>query len=263
MSDSVVGMGPQDSAERQKFENELNRIIQDSAAAGVTLRVIGSLAFQFHCPTYGYLQAAMGRAYTDIDFAGYSRERNAVRDLMSGLGYAENREVTVVSEGMRMIFESAATGLHVDVFYDKLDFCHEISWKNGRLGVDSPTLPLAELLLEKMQIVRINEKDIIDTIMLLLEHPLGDTDQETINIKLVAELCADDWGLWRTTTMNLGKVNQLVTDYNQLNATDKTQVASQVGAALQRISDQPKSLAWRLRDRVGDRVKWYKEVDEV
>jgi len=263
MPDSVVGMGPQDSTERQKFEDELNRIIQASAGAGVTLRVIGSLAFQFHCPRYGYLQAAMGRAYTDIDFAGYSRERGAVRDLMTGLGYAENREVTVVSEGMRMIFDSAASGLHVDVFFDKLDFCHEISWKNGRLGVDSPTLPLAEMLLEKMQIVKINEKDIIDTIMLLLEHPLGESDQETINIKLVAELCSEDWGLWRTTTMNLNKVSQLVDDYSQLDSADKAHVTAQVQAALLRIADQPKPLAWRLRDRVGDRVRWYKDVDEV
>jgi hypothetical protein len=164
---------------------------------------------------------------------------------------------------MRMIFDHAASGLHVDVFYDKLDFCHEISWKNGRLAVDTLTIPLAEMLLEKMQIVKINEKDIIDSIMLLLEHPLGDGDDETINIKLIAELCADDWGLWRTTTMNLTKVGQLVNDYSQLEDKDKAHVKTQVDTALQRINDQPKSLAWRLRDRVGDRVKWYKDVDEV
>jgi hypothetical protein len=263
MSHSSIGMGAQDSAERQKFEDELKHILQVSSDEGVTLRVIGSLAFQFHCPKYGYLQAALGRAYTDIDFAGYSHERKAVQTVMSGLGYAENREVTVVSEGMRMIFDNASTGLHVDIFYDKLDFCHVISWKNGRLGVDTPTIPLAEMLLEKMQIVKINEKDIIDTIMLMLEHPLGDDDQETINIKLVAELCADDWGLWRTTTMNLTKVSQLVQDYGQLSDTDKQHVISQVETVMQRIADEPKSLAWRLRDRVGDRVKWYKDVDEV
>ena len=72
-------------------------------------------------------------------------------------------------------------GIHTDIFFDKLSFCHEIAWKN-RLEDDNPTIPLAEMLLEKMQIVKINEKDIIDTIMLLLEHPLGDRDQETINI---------------------------------------------------------------------------------
>jgi hypothetical protein len=131
------------------------------------------------------------------------------------------------------------------------------------LEVDHPSIPLAEMLLEKMQIVQINEKDIIDTIMLLLEHPLGNIDQETINIKRVAWLCSTDWGLWRTTTMNLDKVRQLAQSYEQLTNDLKEYIVSQVNAALIQIEQEPKSLAWRLRARVGDRVKWYKEVDEV
>jgi hypothetical protein len=148
------------------------------------------------------------------------------------------------------------------VFYEKLDFCHTIYWKD-RLEIDSPTIPPAELLLEKMQIVQINEKDVIDTIMLLLEHPLGDHDQEMINIKRIARLCADDWGLWRTMTMNLDKVQKLAMQYQQLTAAQKVKIASQVRAALDRLDAEPKSLAWKLRARIGDRLKWYKDVDEV
>ncbi|MBI4769267.1 MAG: hypothetical protein HY784_02355, partial [Chloroflexi bacterium] len=172
------------------FEDEVRRIVGAGDRAGLTLRLLGSLAFQAHCPRYGYLQAEMGRAYTDIDFAGYGRQATPIRELVTELGYSEDREVFVVTEGSRAIFENPGSGLHVDVFYDKLDFCHVSRW-NGRLEADSPTIPLAELLLEKMQIVRINEKDVIDTIMLLLEHPLGDGDAETVNIGRVAKLCAD------------------------------------------------------------------------
>jgi hypothetical protein len=181
---------------------------------------------------------------------------------MTSFGYQENREVFIVSEGERAIFDKPGTGLHVDVFYEKLDFCHTIHWA-GRLEVDSPTIPLTELLLEKMQIVKVNEKDIIDTIMLLLEHPMGDTDQETINLKRAAILCANDWGLWRTTTMNLEKVKQLAQGYKQLTAEQKLHVESQVKSALEYIAQEPKPLAWRLRARIGDRVKWYKDVDEI
>ena len=262
MTSSSIGMGEQDRAEREKFENELKRVLKASDDAGIILRVIGSLAFQMHCPKFGYLQAAMGRAYTDIDFAAYHKQTKEIQALMAGLGYRENREVFIVSEGDRSIFERPDVGLHIDVFYGKLDFCHVIHW-DGRLEVDHPSIPLAEMLLEKMQIVQINEKDIIDTIMLLLEHPLGDEDRETINIKRVAGLCSTDWGLWRTTTMNLDKVRQLAQGYEQLNAGQKETIASQVKAALARIDQEPKPLAWRLRARVGDRVKWYKEVDEV
>src|SRR5512143_1017344 len=262
MAQSSIGMGEQDRSERDKFENELKLILKASGDSGILLRVIGSLAFQMHCPQFGYLQAALGRAYTDIDFAAYSRQNKQIAELMASLGYSDNREVFIASEGDRAIFDKPSTGLHVDVFYEKLDFCHTIYWKD-RLEVDSPTIPLTELLLEKMQIVQINEKDVIDTIMLLLEHPLGDIDEETINIKRVAALCAADWGLWRTTTMNLNKVRLLAQGYEQLNEEQKGQVAAQVATALKRIEAEPKSMAWRLRARVGDRVKWYKDVDEV
>jgi len=262
MTDNSIGMGAQDRTEREKFEGELKRIIKASDEAGILLRVIGSLAFQMHCSEYGYIQEAMGRAYTDIDFAAYRKQTKEIKELMDSLGYIENREVFIMSEGERSIFDKPDTGLHVDVFYEKLDFCHVIHWE-GRLEVDSPTIPLAEMLLEKMQIVQINEKDVIDTIMLLLEHPLGDIDKETINIKYIAELCSSDWGLWRTTTMNLDKVRQLAHGYKQLTDEQKAHVEAQVTSALERIEAEPKSLAWRLRARVGDRVKWYKEVDEV
>jgi hypothetical protein len=262
MAETSIGMGGQDQAEREKFENELKRILEASEQAGVLLRVIGSLAFQMHCPQYGYLQAAMGRAYTDIDFAAYRKQNKEIKELMTGLGYQEDREVFIVSEGDRSIFHQLKGSLHVDVFYEKLDFSHVISWQD-RLEVDNPTIPLAELLLEKMQIFKINEKDIIDTIMLLLEHPLGSHDNEVINIDQVAQLCAKDWGLWRTTTMNLDKVQQLAQTYSQLSSEEKNKVSEQVNKTLARIESEPKTLAWRLRSRVGDRVKWYKDVDEV
>ncbi len=262
MTNQSIGMGEQDRSERDKFENELKRILEASDKAGILLRVIGSLAFQMHCPKLGGLQAAMGRAYTDIDFGAYSKQTKQIQAMMAGLGYVDNREVFIASEGERAIFDKPDAGLHVDIFFEKLDFCHAIYWKD-RLEVDSPTIPLAELLLEKMQIVQINEKDIIDTIMLLLEHPLGDVDEETINIKLAAQLCAKEWGLWRTTTMNLEKVKQLAGHYTQLTPEQKAEVASQVDKILARLNNEPKPLAWRIRDRVGDRVKWYKEVDEV
>ena len=259
---TTIGMAPQDAAERARFETEVKRIVAAGQEAGVTLRLLGSLAFQWHCPAHGGLQAKMGRAYTDIDFAGYKPQARPVREMLGRLGYREDAEVFINTEGGRAIFENPANRLHVDVFYDQLDFCHLIKW-NGRLEADSPTIPLAELLLEKMQIVKINEKDVIDTIMLLLEHPLGAGDAETLNLPLVARLCADDWGLWRTTTMNLDKVKRLAQNYPQLSDAEKARVGAQVDAALAAINTQPKSFGWKMRAKIGDRVKWYKEVDDV
>ncbi|MCI0552657.1 MAG: hypothetical protein L0287_17030 [Anaerolineae bacterium] len=262
MSGTSVGMRAQDRSEREKFENELKSILKASDDAGIVMRVIGSLAFQMHCQKFGYLQEAMGRAYTDIDFAAYGRQSKPIQELMNSMGYGENREVFIATEGERAIFDKPGTGLHVDIFYEKLDFCHTIYWKD-RLEVDSPTIPLAELLLEKMQIVKINEKDVIDTIMLLLEHSLGDHDSDTINTRHIANLCANDWGLWRTTAMNLDKVRLLAQGYGQLSDEQKARITEQVNLIMKRLEDEPKPFAWKMRNQVGDRVKWYKDVDEV
>lgn len=248
-------------ADSRTIETEVERILEAAGEAGLTLRLAGSLAVLKRCPKYGFL-ASNDRVYRDIDFAGYAREARDVQDMMIRFGYVEDREVFVVAEGGRAIFEHASNGLHVDVFYDKLDFCHVIRL-DGRLEVDSPTIPLAEMLLGKMQIVRINQKDIIDSIVLLLEHALGEADRESLNIGRIARLCAEDWGLWRTATMNFDKVRRIAEGYPQLGDAQKAHITAQLDALLARIGAERKPLAWRLRACVGDRVKWYKDVEEV
>jgi len=243
------------------LETEADRILDVAGEAGLTLRLVGSMAVLRRCPNHAVL-ASTDRVYRDIDFAGRKEEARDLHALLTGLGYAEDREVFVVSEGARAIFGSATNGVHVDIFYEKLDFCHAIPLKD-RLHVDAPTLPLAELLLAKMQIVKITEKDFIDTIALLLEHPLGEGDQDALNVIRVANLCAEDWGLWRTTTLNLEKLQRFAASHPMLNEEQKARLSAQVAALQERIDAEPKPLAWRLRARIGERVKWYNDVEEV
>lgn len=250
------------SSDYKKFEQEAQRIVNAAAEKGVSMRILGALAFKFHCPKFGFVQEALGRKYTDIDFAAYSVEGTQITELMLSLGYKGDDEVNIFFGDSRLIFDNPQNGIHIDVFFEKLDFCHPVPWV-GRLDKDSPTLPLAELLLEKMQIVQINEKDIIDTIMLLLEHDLGDDDNEKINMRRVCSLCAADWGLWRTTTMNLQKVKTLVQKYENLTDDHKNVVVQKVNGIFDILDREPKSFKWKIRSVLGDRVKWYKEVDEV
>jgi hypothetical protein len=258
--DEEIGIGKVEADVARVFEKEAIRIVEAGKAQGVTLRVIGALAFHHHCPEFGYFQTKLNRVYTDIDFAGYGNQSKPIRDLFVSIGYAEDIEINSFhAEGGRLIFNHPETHLHIDVFMDKLDFCHPIPWKK-RLEVDDVTIPLAELLLEKMQIVKINEKDIIDTIMLLREHEIAGDDADHINSDRVAQLCADEWGLWRTTTMNLEKVRDYLPHYD-LTDDDKTIVAQRIDEVLKAMNDRPKGTKWRLRARVGDKVKWYKTID--
>jgi hypothetical protein len=247
--------------DKAEFEAEADRLLLAARERGVVLRLLGAVAFAKRCPGHAHLQERLGRDYTDIDFAAYGKQADAIRSFLAGEGYLDDAEVFVASEGSRIVAEHPGTGLHLDVFLDRLEFCHTVPWR-GRLELDDETIPLAEMLLQKMQIVRINEKDLIDTIMLLLEHPLVD-DDTGINIRRVAELCSKDWGWWRTLTMNLGKVKQMAEHYEELTPQETARVGAQVEAALAQIAAEPKSVGWRLRGKVGDRKKWYRDVDEL
>jgi len=259
---SAIGMSSQTDEQRLLFEQEAVRIVDKATEQNLTLRLLGSLAFHLHCPEYNRLQKELGRAYTDIDYAGYKAQAARIEKFLSQMGYREDLEVNTLFAGERLIYNHPSSGLHIDIFFDKLNFCHEISWTD-RLEVDQPTIPLAEMLLEKMQIVRINEKDIIDTMILLLEHPLGDHDHGTIHIARISKLCARDWGLWRTITMNLRKVAQLGQAYEQLTVEEKERLTSQVDMAFEWINAEPKTFSWKMRSKIGDRVKWYQEVDDI
>jgi hypothetical protein len=248
--------------ERAEFEAEAERLMVLARERGAVLRLLGAVAFARRCPNHAYLRERLGRHYTDIDFAAYGREAPRIRELLREAGYQEDPQVYVDSEGSRIVAEHHGIGMHLDVFLDKLEFSHTVPWK-GRLEIDADTIPLAELLLQKMQIVQINEKDLIDTIMLLLEYPLGDSDDATINIGRIAELCAKDWGWWRTLTMNLGKVRQMAEHYEQLTDDETRRVSEQVQATLDRIDAEPKSMSWKLRAKIGDRKKWYRDVGEL
>jgi hypothetical protein len=246
----------------QEFIAYANDIVAEASKQGAIIRLLGAVAFNIHCPTYGRFQQEAKRHFTDLDFAAYFTHNDAIRKAFLKLGFEEDREVAVVYARQRLIFFKPGTELHVDIFFDKLDFCHPIPW-TGRLEIDNPTIPLAELLLEKMQIVQINQKDVIDTIMLLREHPLNTGDQETINANRIAGMCAKDWGLWRTVTMNLQKTSEISKGYAWLAEDDRAVVIGRITQLLKIINNEPKTTTWNIRSKIGDRVKWYKEVHEV
>ena len=247
------------------FYEERTRILDALAQdenKHVLMRLIGALAFRTHCPQYGYIQDKLGRKFTDFDFVSYPRFVRDVRRVLTELGYEEDKQVTQLFGERRMVFHDPAFGRHIDVFYNTLDFCHAINFV-GRLEKEQLTVPLAELMLEKMQIVQINEKDLIDSVMLLREHPIGDSDQETINAAVIAGILSKDWGFWRTVTGNLRLLDEKLAAYQGLSEADRKVVHDRIHELQGRIEAAPKSLGWKARAQIGERVKWYKDVEEL
>lgn len=248
-------------AQEDSLVQLLNQILQMATEYGAVVRVMGALAIRVHCPQFKYIEYKLGRQLTDIDLVVDGRHHRQLEKIAAQLGWSENRMVRVYTAGRRLLF-IAPDGMHFDIFFDRLTMCHEIKLKE-RLEIDYPTISLVDLLLAKMQIVQINEKDLIDTMVLLLEHNIGDTSEETIDVKYLRSLCAADWGLWRTVTMNLEKVKSYLSSLSELSEQERQNGEAKVARLLQEIEAEPKSFKWRMRAKVGDKKKWYRDVEEL
>jgi len=242
---------------------EALRLIDLARENNLLLRLMGGLAIHARVPTW---TARIDREGRDIDFATRSKDRWKLRDLLVAQGYAPDKSYNAIHGYKQLYFSDPANGRPVDVLIDRMEMCHVVEF-GPRLRLDSPTLPLADLLMTKLQIVKINRKDVLDALILLGEFPLGSGDEATINVPLIARTTGSDWGWWRTIRQNLEKLDGFVAEVRDSGELDvgrplRHDLTAQIATLRAAIDAAPKSIKWRLRDQVGDRVQWYREPEE-
>ena len=237
---------------------ETRRILEAAEVEELQLRALGGLAIRLRAGAD--LPESLARSYQDIDLFAAKGSQSRVEALLEGLGYAGDRHFDAAHGDRRLLFLDPNGG-HVDVFVGVFELCHVVPIAKHRVALDRLTLPLAELLLTKLQIVQLNEKDQRDIVTLLHEHDVGAADQETINAEVIAEALASDWGLWRTSTANLERTATAVAAY-ELDADRQARVHERLDRLSAQIESQKKSRRWRMRARVGERVRWYEEPEE-
>ena len=238
--------------------SEGQRLLGIASDKGVPLRLLGGVAVRLKAPE---VPPSLARDYKDIDFAVTKKGGGAADKLLREAGYEPHVAFNAMHARERGLYYDEGNGRQVDLFIDAFRMCHEIPL-GKRLDVETQTVPLAELMLTKLQIVEVNEKDIRDTVLLFHGHPIADHDDGAINGAQIAKLCADDWGLWRTITANVDRCRNHVGDY-ELSGEDRERIESRFDELLQRIEDEPKSRGWRRRAKVGDKKVWYELPEEV
>jgi hypothetical protein len=248
-----------------EYVAESEAIIAAAAERGLHLRLLGALAVIKQCPGGVWLLEKTNRVLTDLDFMGYDKEIRKVEAMFGELGYEVlgGRGVTMdVWVGRRIFHDPGGARRRVDVFLDRLDFCHPIELK-GRLELDPVTIPLTDILLEKLQIVEINEKDLKDLVVLLLEHDLGEGNEPgRFDVPYVVSLLAADWGFSYTVSLNFDRIRRYMDTIPELTPEQKALVSERLDALWQRVESAPKGLKWRMRARVGPSRRWYNEVGE-
>jgi hypothetical protein len=266
---------------------EAHTIIDAGNAAGVVLRLTGGLAVRHYAIDLEFAE----REYSDIDLIGLKRRVGDVGEVFRSLGYVENKHVAMATTNGQLQFfvptdqdvagsenesGTAGTGIgaytlpvmtelppsdHIDVFLDAMRMDHQIDFRD-RLEINTYAIDPADLFLSKLQIVTLNEKDVHDVITLVKDvyvdfHP----HPGVLDLHHVAEVCAGDWGLYIDVMNNIDTVVEHVADYD-LVPRDAARVRRTLELAQDMMTEQAKTLRWRLRARIGKRVRWYSEVEE-
>lgn len=232
-------------------EQEALRVIGKAAEKGIQLRLLGGIAIKMRCASAKH--RALTRNYADIDMVGLKKQRLKIKALFPELGY-EPREKFNVMQGDRLIFNDLAHSRRFDIFLDGMKMCHNLNFKD-RLTNHPYTLSPADLLLTKLQVVEFTEREIKDVIALLMDFPIVETDsQDGVNGKYVAQICADDWGIFKTFTINIDRTRENLSSYLK---EDSATVLERLNQLQKMITEIPKSTRWKMRAVIGEKKIWY------
>jgi hypothetical protein len=226
---------------------------------GIPLRLIGGLAVRVLCPDF----PPRIRDRQDLDLASTSAARPHLTELLVGLGYEPDRRFNALY-GHKQLYFASPRGRAVDVLVDALEMCHVLEFRD-RIERMPATIDVTDLLLSKLQIVEINEKDVVDVVYLLAAYPVVAGDEPgTIGLDRIRAIVADDWGWWRTLTGTVEHVRDLVEARRDdlLPTGGSNDVLGGLNLIQEAADTVPKTLRWKLRARIGERKRWYQVPDE-
>ena len=235
--------------------------VREANAGGIPLKLLGGQAVRLLCPFF----PNRARNDQDMDFACVSSKKREVIDFFAARGFLGDKRFNTLHGDRQMYFTTPDGKTSVDVVMDRLNMCHVLEFRE-RIDRLPDTLDVADLLLTKLQVVELNEKDVHDVLHLLSGFEVRPGDEpKTIGMDRVARVVADDWGWWRTVTMNLDKVAHFAEDEHRdlVPEARRFEPGAQARRLRQHCDDVPKPMIWKLRAKVGDRVKWYQLPEEV
>ncbi len=240
--------------------SEARRLIDQAGDRGIVLRLLGGLAIQVLTPEL----PPRTRDGQDLDFASVRSSRKALTEMLAEEGYVGDRNFNALYGDKQLYFTHAENGLAIDVMVDRLHMCHTVEFAE-RATVMPYTLSATDLLLSKLQIVELNEKDLDDCLRLLVTFPLGDSDDpDIIDLRVIRDLVGDDWGWWKTVSLNLERIGAALADGSvPVPEGGRLDAAAAVRALSETLEQAPKSRRWKLRDRIGERKRWYEIPEET
>ena len=249
-----------DVVEETGLLNEAKSLINQASERDIDIRLLGGLAIRLVCPDL----PPRTRTGQDLDFGTASSTRRALGDLLAERGYEPDKNFNALYGNKQMYFVHAQTGLPIDVLVDKLNMCHTLDFAE-RLTRMPYTLDPLDLLLSKLQIVELNEKDADDCLRLLVTFPFSEGGEpETMDLPTFRSIVGEDWGWWRTVTLNLERIEGVLNGgEREAIVGGKLDPRAQLAVLVEAAESAPKSRRWKMRARIGERKRWYEQPEET
>jgi hypothetical protein len=243
------------SAAPNTLVHRADAIARHVKAEGLSARLLGGIAFHFQIRRR---REHVGRAYGDIDLIVARKDTHKLDQVLQKVSYAGDKTFNARNGDRRLLFHHT-DGSKLDVFVDTLEMCHRLPMRS-RLDLETETVSRADLMLSKLQVRELNEKDLDDIFGLLAVYPVTATE-DGINATHIGRMCGQDWGLHRTSEVNLSKLrdNWLST----VAAPDRRAVAQGLEDLADALASARKTTKWKLRAVIGERVRWYEDPEDV
>lgn len=237
-------------------------LIDAARDEGLTLRLIGGRAVRLLCGT----DPARLRRAQDIDLVIAAAEGGPITRFLSRQGFLPDQVFNAINGHRQMFFLAPDGTTSVDIIVDDLHMCHTLPLV-GRLHRLDYTVDVSDLLLSKLQIVELNDKDVRDIARILATHHVVPGDPVgTVGLGRFDEILSRDWGWWRTVTKNLEHLERLLAS-GQVGAADafgpSVEVLDNVRALRRRAFEVPKTKLWKMRALVGEHKRWYALPEEA
>ncbi len=236
-----------------ELESEWQQIMRAVASAKTILREMGALAIWLRCPQARALLLAPEKKH--LEFAGHASQRDAIRRAFESVGYQTNLAPDEFRSAPRLAFTNLARGVTVEICLNTFAMYHQLDLTPYLTPEDAPLAETALLLL-RLQLVEMSETGLRELGALLREHEISArAEPGKIDLMQITRLCADQWGWYKTVTMNLQRI--LPFAVKSVPSGDNTIVVERAARIRQAIGDAPKSLRWQTRARLGENVRWY------
>ena len=235
-------------------------VIETAASRGLQVRLLGGVAIWLRADELA--RTSLVRPYADIDLIAHRKDSRRLREFLSASGFISDDTFNALHGASRLLFYASDRSYQIDVFLDRFEMSHKFDFTT-RMEIEQLTLPAADLMLTKLQVGQLTEKDVRDTAMLVLSHEPGDRDAPGVmNLSVIAEACAADWGLFTTASDNLDATIRLLPTLAMPEGMQEL-LRDRLDRIRQAIERVPKGTRWKVRARVGRRLPWYETPEEV